>query len=362
MALSVVVALTLTPALCATLLKPVPKGHHASKRGFFGLFNRLYEQGSGVYEKTVGWVLRRAGRAMLVYLALLIGLGVLFSRLPSGFLPAEDQGSLMTQVQLPAGATMDRTRAVLEQVTKHYLEDEKDAVEGVMAITGFSFSGRGQNSGIAFVRLKDWSQRKDPRLHAPAVAARAMRAFSQIKEALVFAFIPPAVPELGSANGFELQLQDRGNVGHEQLLAARNQLLGMAAQDPTLAKVRPAGLEDTPQYRIDVDQQKASALGLSLSAINATLSSTWGTAYVNDFIDKGRTKRVYMQAEAPFRMKPEDLDRWYVRNASGQMVPFSAFSTGTWVYGPTKLERFNGSPAMVIQGEPSPGHSSGEAT
>ncbi|WP_242394607.1 efflux RND transporter permease subunit [Anaeromyxobacter oryzisoli] len=361
MALSVVVALTLTPALCATLLKPVEKGHHASKRGFFGLFNRLYDQGSGVYEKTVGWVLRRAGRAMIVYLVLLVGLGALFSRLPSGFLPLEDQGQILNQILLPPGATMDRTRAVLNQVSRHYLEDEKDAVEGVMSIVGFSFAGRGQNSGVAFVRLKDWDERGDKRLHAPAVAARAMRAFSQIKDAMVFAFVPPAVPELGNATGFELQLQDRGNVGHEALMAARNQLLGMAAQDPALAKVRPSGLDDTPQYRIDVDQAKASALGVSLSDVNATISSTLGTAYVNDFIDKGRTKRVYMQADAPFRMKPEDLNRWYVRNRAGQMVPFSAFTKGAWTQGPTKLDRFNGFPSMVIQGEPAPGKSSGEA-
>ncbi len=361
MALSVMVALTLTPALCATLLKPVEKGHHASTRGFFGLFNRLYDRGNGLYERTVGWVLRRAGRAMIVYLVLLVGLGVLFSRLPSGFLPLEDQGQIMTQVQLPPGATMERTREVLDQVTRYYREDEKQAVEGVMAITGFSFSGRGQNSGLAFVRLKDWDERGNKALHAPAVAARAMRAFSKIKDAMVFAFVPPAVPELGTATGFELQLQDRGNVGHEALMAARNQLLGAAAHDPMLAKVRPSGLDDTPQYQISVDQQKAAALGLSLADVNATISSTWGTSYVNDFTDKGRTKRVFMTAAAPFRMKPEDLDRWYVRNRTGQMVPFSAFSSGRWTYGPTELDRFNGFPAMVVQGEPAPGRSTGEA-
>ncbi|HET8734934.1 MAG TPA: efflux RND transporter permease subunit, partial [Anaeromyxobacteraceae bacterium] len=313
------------------------------------------------YERTVGWVLRRTGRALIVYLALIAAMAGLFLKLPTGFLPEEDQGSIINMVQLPAGATMDRTRKVMEQVTRHYLEDEKDNVEAVMAITGFSFSGRGQNAGLAFVRLKDWGERPKAAQHAPAVAGRAMRAFSKFKDGLAFAFVPPAVPELGNATGFELQLQDRGNLGHEGLMAARNQLLGMAAQDARLAKVRPLGLEDTPQYRVDVDQQKAAALGLSLGDINATLSSTWGINYVNDFVDKGRTKRVYMQADAPFRMKPEDLNRWYVRNRAGQMVPFSAFSTGTWVYGPTKLERFNGFPAMVIQGEPSPGHSSGEA-
>jgi HAE1 family hydrophobic/amphiphilic exporter-1/multidrug efflux pump len=361
MALSVVVALTLTPALCATMLKPVEKGHHATERGFFGWFNRLYGRGSGMYEKSVGWVLRRAGRALIVYAVLLAGLGALFLRLPTGFLPEEDQGAIINMVQLPAGATMDRTRKVLDEVSRHYLEDEKENVAAVMTITGFSFAGRGQNTGVAFTRLKDWSERPKKEQHAPAIAGRAMRAFSQIKDAMAFAFVPPAVPELGNATGFEVQLQDRGNIGHEALMAARNQLLGMAAKDPRLAKVRPLGLEDTPQYRIDVDQQKAAALGLALFDINATLSSTWGINYVNDFVDKGRTKRVYVQAAAPFRMKPEDLNRWYVRNRAGQMVPFSAFSTGTWIYGPTRLERFNGSPSMMIQGEPSPGHSSGEA-
>ena len=361
MALSVVVALTLTPALCATMLKPVEKGHHLAKGGFFGTFNRLYDQGSGIYERMVGAVLGRKGRAMIAYAVLLGALGVLFARVPTGFLPQEDQGSILNQVLLPPGTTMDRTREVLSQVADHYLVDEKDAVESVMTIVGFSFGGRGQNAGIAFTKLKDWEERQDDRLHAGAVAGRAMAAFSRIKQAMVFAFIPPAVPELGNATGFELQLQDRGGLGHEQLMAARNQLLGLASKDPTLAKVRPAGLDDTPQYRIEVDPQKASALGLSLADVNQTLSSTWGTAYLNDFIDKGRTKRVYMQADAPFRMSPDDVNSWYVRNREGQMVPFSAFSTGAWTFGPPKLERFNGFPAAIIQGEPAPGRSSGEA-
>ncbi len=362
MALSVLVALTLTPALCATLLKPVEKGHVAgARRGPIVLFNKLYERGSGFYGKTVGFVLRRIGRAMLVYAVLLAAMAFLFTRVPGGFLPLEDQGAMLNQVQLPAGATMDQTRKVVDRVTNYFLEDEKDSVEAVMTIIGYSFSGRGQNSAMAFVRLKDWKERAHEGQRAPAVAARAMQAFSRIKEAMVFAFVPPAVPELGNATGFEMQLQDRGNLGHDQLTAARNQLLGMAMQDKRLAKVRPSGLDDTPQYRIDVDQEKASALGLSLTDVNATLSSTWGPYYVNDFVDKGRTKRVFVQAEAPFRMKPEDLNRWYVRNRSGEMVPFSAFATGTWAYGPTKLDRFNSFPAMVIQGEPAPGHSSGEA-
>ncbi len=224
---------------------------------------------------------------------------------------------MLIQVLLPPGTTMNHTRDVLGQVSRHYLEDEKDAVESVLTVVGFSFGGRGQNAGIAFVKLKDWGERQDARLHAGPVAGRAMAAFSRIKEAMVFAFVPPAVPELGNATGFELQLQDRGGLGHDQLMAARNQLLGWPRRSPTLAKVRPAGLDDTPQYQIDVDQQKASALGLSVADVNATLSTTWGTAYLNDFIDKGRIKRVYMQADAPFRMKPEDVNRWYVRNRAG---------------------------------------------
>ena len=361
MALSVVVALTLTPALCATMLKPVERGHHLAKGGFFGGFNRLYDRAAGMYGGTVASILGRKGPAMIAYVVLLGGLAVLFARMPTGFLPQEDQGTVLNQVLLPPGTTMNHTRDVLGQVSRHYLEDEKDAVESVLTVVGFSFGGRGQNAGIAFVKLKDWGERQDARLHAGPVAGRAMAAFSRIKEAMVFAFVPPAVPELGNATGFELQLQDRGGLGHDQLMAARNQLLMLAAKEPTLAKVRPAGLDDTPQYQIDVDQQKASALGLSVADVNATLSNTWGTAYLNDFIDKGRTKRVYMQADAPFRMNPEDVNRWYVRNRAGQMVPFSAFSSGRWTFGSPKLERFNGFSAAVIQGEPAPGKSSGEA-
>jgi HAE1 family hydrophobic/amphiphilic exporter-1/multidrug efflux pump len=246
-------------------------------------------------------------------------------------------------------------------VSNHLLTEEKEAIDSVMSIVGFSFSARGQNSGLAFIRLKPWDERKEDRLKVGAVARRAGRALAGIREAQVFAFAPPAVSELGNASGFELQLQDRGGLGHDALMAARNQLLAAAAKDPRLAKVRPMGLEDTPQYKIDVDQAKASALGVSLADVNATLSSTWGVAYVNDFIDKGRTKRVYMQADAPYRMDPEDLNLWYVRNRTGEMVPFSTFATGRWIYGSPKLERFNGIPAVGIQGEPGEGHSSGEA-
>jgi hydrophobe/amphiphile efflux-1 (HAE1) family protein len=361
MALSVVGAMTLTPALCATLLKPVEKGHGLARRGFFGVFNRWYDRGNGKYQGVVGFLLRRRVRAMLAYALILAGLAVLFVRMPTGFLPQEDQGVMYAQVILPPGSTLESTNAVLARVSDHLLTEEKDAVETVLAIGGFSSGTRGQNAGQAFIRLRPWDERQGERLKASAVAARASAAFSRIKEAAVFAVTPPAVMELGNANGFELQLQDRGDLGHDGLMAARNQLLGMARKDPRLAKVRPAGLEDTPEYKFDVDGQKASALGVSLADVNAMFSSTWGVAYVNDFIDKGRTKRVYMQADAPFRMQPEDADRWFVRNRSGEMVPFSAFATGRWISGSPKLERFNGTSSLAILGEPAAGRSSGDA-
>jgi HAE1 family hydrophobic/amphiphilic exporter-1/multidrug efflux pump len=361
MALSVLVALSLTPALCATLLKPVEKGHGLARGGFFGAFNRLYDRGAGRYQLVVGFLLRRRVRALLAYAVLVALLAGLFARMPTGFLPQEDQGIMYAQVLLPPGSTLESTRQVLDRISAHLLEEEKDAIDSVMAIAGFSFASRGQNTGVAFVRLKPWDEREGDRLAASAVAARAMRAFSTVKEANVFVFTPAAVTELGNANGFELQLQDRGGQGHEALMAARNQLLGLAQKDPRLAKVRPAGLEDTPQFKIDVDPERAAALGISLADVNATLASTWGVAYVNDFIDKGRTKRVYMQADAPFRMQPDDLGRWHVRQRGGEMAPFSAFASGRWISGSPKLERFNGLPSMAIQGEPSQGRSSGEA-
>jgi hydrophobe/amphiphile efflux-1 (HAE1) family protein len=361
MVLSVLVALSLTPALCATLLKPVEKGHGLAKKGFFGAFNRFYDQGSGRYQRVVDFLLRRRVRAMIGYGVVVAGLVALFARLPTGFLPQEDQGLMYAQIVLPPGSTLESTRKVLERISAHLLTEEKDAIDSVMSIAGFNFGSRGQNAGVGFVRLKPWDERKGNRLNASAVAARATKAFSTIKEANVFVFTPPAVTELGNANGFELQLQDRGGVGHDALIAARNQLLELSRRDPRLAKVRPSGLEDTPEFKIDIDQQKATALGVSLADVNATLGSTWGVAYVNDFMDKGRTKRVYMQADAPFRMNPEDLDRWYVRNRTGEMVPFSSIARSRWIFGSPKLERFNGIPAVAIQGEPSPGHSSGDA-
>jgi HAE1 family hydrophobic/amphiphilic exporter-1/multidrug efflux pump len=359
MALSVIVALTFTPALCATILKPVK--HHGKRRGLWGLFNSGYEKTQNGYHKAVGGLLRHRWPAMIVYVGLGALLALLFTRMPKGFLPEEDQGQLSVQALLPPGATQEQTRAVMERVNNYLLTEEKDAVEAVMTITGFGFGGRGQNSGTAFVKLRHWDERKSARLKASAVAQRTTRAFSQYKDAIVFTAAPPAISELGNVAGFQMQLQDRGGLGHAALLAARDQLLQLAAKHPALAKVRQGGLEDRPEYKIDVDQEKAAALGLTINDVNQTLSATWGGSYINDFLDNGRTKRVYMQADAPFRMQPEDLGRWYVRNKSGEMVPFSAFATGRWTYGPPKLDRFNGFPTIAIQGEPAPGHSSGEA-
>ncbi|UAL09843.1 efflux RND transporter permease subunit [Caulobacter segnis] len=361
MGLSVLVALILTPALCATLLKPVEAGHKDHKTGFFGWFNRSFNDLSGRYQGSVRGILGKSGRWMAVYAAIIVAMGLLFVRLPSAFLPEEDQGTMFTLVQLPAGATEEKTLAVLDKVREHFLVGEKDAVQAVFTVSGFSFAGAGQNAGLAFVRLKDFEERKPAKLKAAAIAGRAMGAFSQIRDAMVFAVVPPAVSELGTSSGFDFQLQDIGGVGHEALMNARNQMLGMAAQSPDLAGVRPNGQDDTPQLKIEVDQAKAGAMGLTTADINSALSAAWGGSYVNDFIDRGRVKKVYMQADAPFRMTPEDLDRWYVRNGQGQMVPFPAFATASWTYGSPRLERYNGISSVNIQGSPAPGKSSGQA-
>jgi The (Largely Gram-negative Bacterial) Hydrophobe/Amphiphile Efflux-1 (HAE1) Family len=361
MGLSVVVALVLTPALCATILKPVERGHAWETRGFFGWFNRAFDSSRDKYGRGVGAILNRSGRWLLIYGALLLVLGVLFSRLPSAFLPDEDQGILFAQVTTPASATQERTVEALKKTEEHFLGAEKDNVASILTVAGFSFSGRGQNSGIAFVKLKDWDERGRAEQKAGAIAARAMGALSTVKDAMVFAFMPPAVTELGNATGFDLMLLDRGGLGHQALMQARNQLLGMASQNPALVAVRPNGLEDTPQFRVNVDREKASALGLSLSDINTTLSAAWGSSYVNDFIDQGRVKKVYLQADAPYRMLPEDMNRWEVRNATGDMVPFSTIMSSHWAYGSPQLERYNGASSREIMGAPAPGHSSGEA-
>jgi multidrug efflux pump len=298
---------------------------------------------------------------MVVYLAILVGLGVMFVRLPTSFLPEEDQAIMFTQITLPVGATQERTMEVMKQVESHFLDNEKATVNSIFTVAGFSFAGNGQNTGIGFVSFKDWSERTTEDLSVQAVAGRAMGAFSQIRDAMVFAFAPPAVIELGNASGFDLQLQDLGGLGHQKFLEARNQLLGMAGQDARVMDVRPNGQEDEPQYQVEIDQVKAGALGLSIADINSVLSSAWGGTYVNDFLDRGRIKKVYVQADAPYRMVPEDLNRWYVRNAAGEMVPFSAFASAQWAYGSPKLERYNGMPSFNIQGSAPPGLSSGDA-
>ncbi|MBV8034055.1 efflux RND transporter permease subunit, partial [Roseateles sp.] len=359
MVLSVLVALVLTPALCATLLKP---GHGGpATRGFFGAFNRRFDAATQGYQGVVARMLRRWGRQLVVYGLLVVGMAVLFMRLPTSFLPEEDQGILFSQIQLPAGATQARTLEVVKRIEDHFHTNEKDNVDSVFAVTGFSFAGRGENMAIGFVKLKDWSERKRPDQKVQAIAGRAMGAFMQYRDAMAFAFAPPAVLELGNATGFDGYLQDQAGVGREALMAARNQFLGMAAKDPNLVAVRPNGLEDAPQLRLDVDTARAGALGVSVSDINGLLSTAWGGAYVNDFIDRGRVKKVYMQADAPYRMQPEDLDNWRVRNAAGQMVPFSAFGTAHWEKGSPRLERYNGLPAVEVLGQPAPGKSSGAA-
>ncbi|WP_429019875.1 efflux RND transporter permease subunit [Aeromonas allosaccharophila] len=361
MVLSVLVALILTPALCATLLKPMKHGEFGAKRGFFGWFNRAFDAGTNRYQSGVRKVIKQGVRYSLIYGAMLAVLAVLFMRMPTSFLPEEDQGVIMSMVQLPVGATKQRTEVVLADMRDYFLKNEKDNVDSVLTVSGFSFAGSGQNAGMAFIKLKDWSERKSPERSANAIIGRAMGYLFRIKEAQVFAFNLPPIPELGTATGFDFFLQDRGGIGHDKLMAARNQLLGMAAQDPTLVRVRPNGMEDTPQLDIKIDYEKALAQGLSIADINNTLATAWGSSYVNDFVDRGRIKKVYLQADAPYRMNPEDLKLWYVRNAAGQMVPFSAFASTEWSFGSPRLERYNGVPAMEIVGEAAPGKSTGDA-
>ncbi|MBJ8677154.1 MULTISPECIES: efflux RND transporter permease subunit [Citrobacter] len=362
MALSVLVALILTPALCATLLKPVSAEHHEKRSGFFGWFNAKFDHSVNHYTNSVSGIVRKTGRYLVVYLIIVIGMAVLFMRLPTSFLPEEDQGVFLTMIQLPAGATQERTQKVLDQVTHYYLNNEKANVESVFTVNGFSFSGQGQNSGMAFVSLKPWEERSGNENNVESIIARATRAFSQIRDGLVFPFNMPAIVELGTATGFDFELIDQGGLGHTALTQARNQLLGMVAKHPDLlVRVRPNGLEDTAQFKLDVDQEKAQALGVSLSDINETISAALGGYYVNDFIDRGRVKKVYVQADAKFRMLPEDINNLYVRSANGEMVPFSTFSSAHWIYGSPRLERYNGMPSMELLGEAAPGRSTGEA-
>ncbi|GBL59424.1 multidrug efflux pump [Pseudomonas citronellolis] len=362
MALSVLVALILTPALCATMLKPIEKGDHGEhKRGFFGWFNRKFIDTTHGYERGVTSILKHRSPYLLLYVVIVIGMAWLFTRIPTSFLPDEDQGVLFAQVQTPPGSTAERTQKVVDHMREYLLDKEGQAVSSVFTVTGFNFAGRGQSSGMAFIMMKPWEERPGSENSVFAVAERAQHYFFSIKDAMVFAFAPPAVLELGNATGFDIYLQDQAGVGHEALMQARNQFLQLAAQNPVLQRVRPNGLNDEPQYQLLIDDEKASALGVSLADINNTISIAWGSKYINDFIDRGRVKKVYAQGEPGARMSPEDLAKWYVRNSSGEMVPFTAFATGKWAYGSPKLARYNGVPAMEILGEPAPGRSTGEA-
>ncbi|MGI4856347.1 MAG: efflux RND transporter permease subunit [Janthinobacterium lividum] len=360
MVLSVLVALILTPALCATILKPISKDHE-KKTGFFGWFNRTFNKGRDKSLTGIRSVIQHSGRWFLIYGVIVAAVGLLFVKLPSAFLPDEDQGTMFIIVQTPPGSTQERTADVLSQITTYLRKDESSTVESVFSVNGFSFAGRGQNSALLFVRLKDWSVRKSANLSVNALIGRAFMHFATIKDATIFPINPPSIPELGTSAGFDFELVDRAAVGHNALIAARNQLLGMAAQNPVLARVRPNGLDDAPTYKVNIDSAKASTLGLSLADIDNTFSIAWASSYVNDFIDRGRVKKVYLQGAAPFRMNPEDIDKWYVRNATGTMVPFSSFATGEWTFGAQKLERYNGVSSVELQGEAAAGHSSGEA-
>jgi hydrophobe/amphiphile efflux-1 (HAE1) family protein len=361
MILSVLVALIFTPALCATILSPVEKGHKEKQRGFFGLFNRTFNRGNRYYESGVKHILRLTIPALVVYAVVVLIMGYMFTQVPSAFLPEEDQGIMFAQVNTPVGSTMERTAAVLDEMRKYFLTQEKDSVEGVFTVTGFSFGGRGQSSGLVFVRLKPWDERPGADHRVQAIARRAMGRFSQIKGALAFAFAPPAAIELGNATGFDLELLDRGNLGHVRLMEARNQLLGLAAKDPTLMAVRPNGLDDEPQYKFNIDREKAEAFKLTIADVNDTLSAAWASEYVDDFVDRGRIKRVFIQGDIDSRMLPQDFNKWYIRNSAGQMVPFAAIAQGSWGFGSPKLERYNGVSSVEIQGEPAPGFSTGAA-
>jgi len=361
MGLSILVALILSPSLCATLLKPVPKDA-PPPFAFFRWFNRNFDAFRAWYAGKLSGVLHHTRWVMLAFAGVVALMAFLFWRLPTGFLPDEDQGFVFTLVNLPAGATQPRTMAVAEKVAKYYLATEKDNVDFVFSIAGFSYAGSGQNTGMAFIHLKDWSERKGAKNAAAAIANRAMGHFMMTeRDAQVYSLVPPSVPGLGNSSGFDIQMEDRGNLGHAGLIEKRNQLLGMAAQNPNLAGVRPNSLDDTPQLHIQIDQAKASAQGVSLADVNSTLSAAWGSSFINDFVDRGRVKRVYMQADAPYRMTPDDLNRWYVRSSNGGMSPFSSFSSATWTVGPATLSRYNGLPAIELNGQPAPGVSSGTA-
>ncbi|NIY93208.1 efflux RND transporter permease subunit [Vibrio diazotrophicus] len=361
MVLSVLVAMVLTPALCATLLKPMHKGEHHVRRGPLAWFNKAFDRGTNGYKNVVSKGVNQRIRYLAMYVIIVGILGTLWTRLPTSFVPEEDQGIFLSIIQLPAGATQEQTLNVMDKVEKHFLENESDSVQSVFTVSGFSFAGQGQNMGMAFVRLKDWDERTNPAMSVNAIVGRAWGAFSQVKEANIYTFNVPAIMGLGNATGFDAYITDNANLGHDKLIQARNQLLGMASQNPNLTGVRPNGMEDTPQFRINIDYEKAMAMGLSVSDINSTLSTALGSSYVNDFIDNGRVKKVYVQADAEYRMTPEDLRLWHVKNNLGEMVPFDAFATTDWTYGSPRLERYNGVPAVNIQGSAAPGRSTGDA-
>jgi multidrug efflux pump len=362
MVLSILVALTLTPALCANLLKPVEKGHREQGRGFFGWFNRTFARTVERYQGTLGRVIGRPLPAFILYAVLVLAMLGLFLRLPTSFLPVEDQGSMIGLYTLPAGATQSRTVAVGNQIEHYFLVDEKRNIEALFTVAGFNFAGNGQNLGQAFLHLTDWKDRPGAQNSAAALAQRATRTLNQeVHDGQVFILVPPAVPGLGSTSGFDMELEDRAGLGHDQLAAAQSQLLAMAARDPILAAVRANNQPDTPQLHLDVDQTKAGALGLSIGDVNDTFASAWGGAFIDNFVDRGRVKRVFMQGDAPYRASPEDIGNWFVRGASGTMAPFSAFATTRWTTGPSQLQRYNGQPALEIQGQSAPGQSSGAA-
>jgi len=362
MVLSVLVALILTPALCATMLKPIEKGDHGEhKKGFFGWFNRSFIRSTQRYERSVVGILKRRVPYLIIYMLIVAGMAFLFTRIPTSFLPEEDQGVLYAQVQTPAGATAERTQAVLDQMRNYLLNDEGKIVNSLFTVNGFNFAGRGQSSGLAFILLKPFKEREGDATSVFDLTKRAQAKFSTFRDSLAFAFAPPAVQELGNATGFDFYMQDQAGLGHDALMDARNKFLALAAKDPALQRVRPNGLNDEPQYQLEIDDERARAQGVSLADINSTISIAWGSSYVNDFIDRGRVKRVYLQGRPNARMNPEDLEKWFVRNDKGDMVAFSTFATGKWGYGSPKLQRYNGVPAVEILGEPAAGKSSGEA-
>ncbi len=361
MILSVLVAMILSPSLCASILKPVDKNHAVSKFGFIAIFNRLVDRVRDFYQISASGIIARSFRFVMIYFVMIGGMVYLFTKIPTSFLPTEDQGIMYLSVNAPSGASLERTSESLEKIESYLLNQEKENVEHLFTVAGFSVAGRAQSSGFGFIGLKDWDNRKRPDQSVMAIAARSMGAFNQFQDVMAFTYFPPPIRELGNASGFDLRLLDRGGLGHATLMQARNQLLIEASKNPLLSGVRPNGLNDTAQYNLEIDYKKAASLGISIAEINSTLKAGWGSTYVNDFLDKGRIKRVYLQGENLYRMNPDDIKKWYVRNSSGKMVSFSSFTKASWTFGSPKLERFNGSSSVNIQGGPAPGISTGTA-